>query len=151
MVILDKYLEATFSLIGEDEAECIEGVEVFKYLGRLLYRLEDDWPAVLRNIRKVRQVWGHLGKILQRKGSYPSISEKLNCVAIQVVLLFGEDTWVLLAPMTQKLEGVPLGFLIQVTKLKTNILKDRLWRKVAAEIVLQGAVTQPLQTYLDRR
>ena len=35
--------EATFSLTGEDEAECIEGVETFKYLGRILYWSGDDW------------------------------------------------------------------------------------------------------------
>ena len=49
-------LEATLSLTGEDEAERIEGAEVFKYLGQLLDRSEADWPAVLRNIKKVRQV-----------------------------------------------------------------------------------------------
>ena len=34
--------EATFSLTGEEEAEHIEGVEVFKYLGRLLDQSDDD-------------------------------------------------------------------------------------------------------------
>ena len=34
--ITDKYLEDTFSLTSEDAVECIDGLEVFKYLGRLL-------------------------------------------------------------------------------------------------------------------
>ena len=34
--------EATFILTGEEEAERIEGVEVFKYLGRLLDRSDED-------------------------------------------------------------------------------------------------------------
>ena len=48
--------EATFSLIGEEETRCIEGVDVFKYLGRMLEWSDDDWTEFLRNIWKVRQV-----------------------------------------------------------------------------------------------
>ena len=57
-------MESTFLLTGEEEAECIEGVEVLKYLRRLLDRPKDNWPVVLYNIRKARQVWRQLGKLL---------------------------------------------------------------------------------------
>ena len=33
---------ATFIITGEEKAEYIVGVEVFKYLGRLLDRFDDD-------------------------------------------------------------------------------------------------------------
>ena len=46
----------TFSLTGEDGTESIEGVDVFKHLGRLLDWSEDNWPEVLKNIRKAQQV-----------------------------------------------------------------------------------------------
>ena len=52
--------------------------------------------------------------------------------------------------MAQRLEVVHLGFLIQVKKLKEKMLKDSSWRKVEADIALQGTGTQPLQTYLVR-
>ena len=52
MAIANKCTEETFSLMGEDGAERVEGVEVLKYLGRLLDRSEDDWLEVLRNTRK---------------------------------------------------------------------------------------------------
>ena len=42
--------EAIFSLTGDEEAECIEGAEVLKYLGRILDRSDGNWPAVLRSI-----------------------------------------------------------------------------------------------------
>ena len=64
--IAEKYTGATFSLTGEDGAECFEGVDSFKYLGRVLNRLDEDWPAVFRNIWRARQVWGRLGKLLRR-------------------------------------------------------------------------------------
>ena len=54
------------------------------------------------------------------------------------------------APMAQRLEGVCMGFLQQVTNSKGNHLRDGSWRKAAAKTVPQGAGKQPLWTYLDR-
>ena len=58
-------------LSGEEEAERIKGVEVFKYLGRMLDRSDENRPSVLQNIRKARQVWGRLGELLRREGAEP--------------------------------------------------------------------------------
>ena len=52
------------------------------------------------------------------------------------------------APMAQRLEVVHVGFFQKVTKLKSNRLRYRSWRKASANKVIQGAETQPLQTYL---
>ena len=66
----------TFSLTGNDRAECFEGVESFKYLGRVLHRSDEDWLEVRRNIGRLRQVWGRLGKLLRREGAELIVSEK---------------------------------------------------------------------------
>ena len=88
---------------------------MFKYLGRLLDRSDDDYPEVLRNTWKARQVWGRIGKFLRREGAYPAVSEKFYHAVLQAVLLFGAERWLLLSPMAQRLEGVHMGFLRQVT------------------------------------
>ena len=56
VAIANKCTEANFSLTGEDGAESAEVVEVFKYLRRMLELSYENWPEVLRNIRKERQV-----------------------------------------------------------------------------------------------
>ena len=84
---------------------------MFKYLGRPLERSYDNWTVVPRNIRKARQVWGRIGNMIQREGAEPDISAKLYCAVIHEVLLFGEENWVLSAPMLQILEGVHVEFL----------------------------------------
>ena len=56
VAIADKCSGVIFSITGKDKAECIEGVKVFKYLGRLLDWSDDDWPLFLRNINKAWQV-----------------------------------------------------------------------------------------------
>ena len=68
MEIAEKYTEANFSLTGEDGAEFFKGVDYFKYLGQVLHREDDEWPEVLGNIRRERQVWGRLGKLLRWEG-----------------------------------------------------------------------------------
>ena len=48
--IARKCTVVNFSITGEDGEECFEGVDSFKYLGRVLHYSNKDWPAVLRNI-----------------------------------------------------------------------------------------------------
>ena len=40
--------------------ECIEGVETFKYLGRILNQSDDNWAAVRHNACKARRVGSRL-------------------------------------------------------------------------------------------
>ena len=89
----------------------------FKYLGKLLDRSYEDWPAVLHNISKARQVWGWLGKLLMREGAEPTVSEKIYRAVVKAVLLFGTDTWVLMETMFQQLEEAHVSSLRQI-KLK---------------------------------
>ena len=56
--------------------------------------------------------------MLLREGAEPAVSTKFYRAVIQAVLLFGGDTWLLPAPMSQSLEGVYEGFLRQVKRLK---------------------------------
>ena len=68
VAVMAKCLEDTLSLTGEDEAERIEGVGMFRYLGRLMERSDNDYPEVLKNIRKEIRLWGRLGELLWREG-----------------------------------------------------------------------------------
>ena len=50
VAIAEKCTGATFSITGEDGAECVEGVDSFNYPGRILHKADEDWPEVLINI-----------------------------------------------------------------------------------------------------
>ena len=76
MEIALKCTGPTFSLTGDDGSECFEGVDSFKYLVRFLHRPDEEWPVVCRNIRKARQVWICLGKLLSKDGAEPIVSER---------------------------------------------------------------------------
>ena len=68
----------------------IEEMDFSNYLLLFLHRSDEGWPEVCRNIRRARQVWGHLGTFLIRKGTDPIVSAKFYRALVQAVLLFGE-------------------------------------------------------------
>ena len=128
MEIAEKCMGSTFSLTGEDGAECFEGVDYFNYFGRVPHRSDEDWAVVHQSIWRERQVWGKLGKFLRRDGAEPIVSAKFYHAVVQAVLLFGSETWVLTAAMIQKLEGFHVSFLRQVTGMKGRRLRDEAWK-----------------------
>ena len=151
MEIAAKCTGATFSLTGDNGSECFEGVDSFEYLGRVLYQEDDGWPAVLRNIRRVRQDWGRLGKLIRREGADPILLEKFYQAVVQAVILFGDKTWVLLEYMLKNIKGVHVGFLQQVTGMKAQRRGEETWTKEGPDRLLQAAGTKPLQEYIDKR
>ena len=56
---------------------------------------DDDWTAVIRNIRKERKFWGIIGGILRREWEYNLTYAAFYRAVLQVVLLFRAETWVL--------------------------------------------------------
>ena len=115
VVIVSRCEGGAFSLTGEDDVDCIEGVGSFKYLGRILDQSDDDWPSVLQNVGKARRVWSQLGKLLWREGVEPRVPNMFYWAVVQAVLLFGAETWVLSEAMLRRLEGVHVGFLRHIT------------------------------------
>ena len=77
----------------------VENVTTFRYLVRTLDQTDDDCPSVQRNIMRERSVWGILGKLLQREGAEPRVSAIFYRAVVQEILLYGSETWLLLAEM----------------------------------------------------
>ena len=107
--------EMDFILYGREGGKLVEKVVTFKYLGWPLDQTDDGWLLVRLDIKRERKVWGRLGKILRREGPVPRVLEMFCRVVIQVVILFGLDTWVLLAATERTVEGTHTGFLRHIT------------------------------------
>ena len=72
----------------------LETVTSFKYLGRLLTATDKNWIEFVVNIYKAQSSWSCMSRMLGREGADPRISGRCYLVVFQVVLLFGEETWV---------------------------------------------------------
>ena len=70
----------------------IKSVLEFKYLGRILTATDDDWPAVVGKLGKVKRSWGRLSRVLSRKGTYPKVSRAFYIAVTQAkfALWFGD-------------------------------------------------------------
>ena len=89
--------------------EPIKNVLAFKYLGRVLTEGDDDWLAVVGNLRKARRSWGRLSQVLGREGADPKVSRTFYTLVAQVVLLFGAETWVLTVRTEKALDSFSPG------------------------------------------
>ena len=61
--------EVVFTVNGED----LEGVSVFKYLGRPISASDADYPAAYYNLKKARKRWARVSRVLTREGADPRV------------------------------------------------------------------------------
>ena len=83
----------------------MEAVKKFRYLGQLLTATDDDWPAVVGNIRKARRSWVRLDEVLGREGAYSKVSRTFYIAVKQQVLLFGAEMWVWMEKVEKALDA----------------------------------------------
>ena len=139
------------SLNGEEGEEIIEGVALFKYLGRSLDQSDDDWSAVRRKIIKGHHVWGRLGVILSREGDKPTTSAAFYRAVVQVAILFGEEMCVLSDATEKRIVVFHTDFLQQVKGKQARRRRDGTWRQEGVDRFLKAEGTHAIWTYIKRR
>ena len=95
--------EMEFNLDWEEGDKRVDNVPTFRYLGRPLDQTDDDWSAVRKNIMRARSVWGRLGTLIRWEGADPKVSEIFCRAAVQAILLYGSETWVLLVSTAKRI------------------------------------------------
>ena len=70
-------------------------VSFFKYPGRILPASEEKWPMVVSKLRKARKKWERLSRVMGQEGVDARAMGIFYREVVQVVLLFGLDTWVM--------------------------------------------------------
>ena len=98
-----------------------------KYLGRVLTATDDDWPAVVGNLRKARRSWGRLSRVIGREGADPKASRAFYIAVTQAVLLFGLETWVLTERIEKDLESFQSRVARKITGRQPRRGKDGSW------------------------
>ena len=69
----------------------------------MILALDNNWPAVVKNLSWARTVWRRMLRILSREGAAPRVSGFFLNAVIKVVLLFKSDTWVVTPCMDKSL------------------------------------------------
>ena len=85
----------------------LEQVSEFKYLGRILTDTDDDTKATDNQLRKAKQQWNSIAKLLKREGANANTKAKFYVAVVQTVLLYGTDSWVITEKNWKKLRSFP--------------------------------------------
>ena len=115
----------------------LETVTLFNYLGRVLMAGDDECPAVMINLKKVRKSWAQLTRILGREGANLRVSGMFFKAVVQVVLLFGSETWVMIPCMERALKSFQHRFVRRITGSQTRRREEG------------GCYYPPMATYME--
>ena len=72
----------------------LERVRRFEYLGRFFTEDDGDSICIQTQLKKARQRWYSIAKILKREGADAVCMARFYLTVVQAVLLYGADSWV---------------------------------------------------------
>ena len=81
-------------------------VSSFNYLGRFLLASDNDWSAVIWNLRRAQQKWAYLSQVIGWYGADAWMSGNFYTRVLQVVLLYGSKYWVVSLRIWKALESI---------------------------------------------
>ena len=81
-------LRQTFTAYSEP----LKRVYQFKYLRRIVSYDDNDTPAVRRNVKRARRVWGQFRKLPEKEEVPPRIAGMFYHAVVASVLLYGSET-----------------------------------------------------------
>ena len=140
--------EVTFTALGS----LLEAVSTFKYLGRPLSSSNSDWPALYKNLKKARQRWGRVSRILSREGASPKVSAMFYKAIVQSVLLYGSETWTITERMRLTLQGFHHRVARRLTgKMPRLIPATGEWEYPPIGEALNEAGMETIDVYIKRR
>ena len=139
--------ERAFEAYGDP----LENMTEFKYLGRFMTAVDDDWPALVGNLRKARKSWGRLSRILSREGADPNVSGHIFKAVTQVVLLFGAETRVLTPRMERALSSFQHRVAQPLTGRQPRRQGGGSWEYPSLEGSMVEAGFEGVGTYITRR
>ena len=93
-------------------------MEQFKYLGRVLSFDDNDTPAIRRNIKRARQVWGRISKVIAKDSVPAPVAGMFYQAVVAAVLLYGSETWVTPPHELRALEGFHVEAARRITGMR---------------------------------
>ena len=80
-------------------------MEVFKYLGCIALYVDNNVPAMRRNLKRVRGIWRRLSKVLATEEVPAPVAGMFYQAVVAAMLLYGSELWSLPSRALKVLEG----------------------------------------------
>jgi hypothetical protein len=127
-------------------------VTTFKYLGRILTSRDNDWEAAYWNLKTAKQRWATISHILARESTSPQVSAFFYKAFIQMVLLYGSETWVISGEILQLLTSFHHGIACHLTgRFPRPIAESDEWLYPSIQETRHLAGLFTMDEYLCRR
>ena len=142
---------AADTVIFHINGQPLERVRSFRYLGRILSDNDDDSPCIQENLRRARQRWNCIAKILKAEGANAKCMSKFYMTIVQAVLLYGADTWVIKKQDMDRLRSFHKRALRYMTGEHIRQKGDNTWEYPDHQDLLKKCSLFPIETYIQRR
>ena len=110
--------------------------------------LDNNYMAVIVNMRKAQQKWYRITRILGRGGEYAMTSGNFYKDAFQSELLFGLDMWVMKPQMSQNLGVIHHRMAHQLAGMEQHIKSEVGWNYLLLVEVMKEAGLEEVETYV---
>ena len=112
---------------------------------------DNNWPAVVGNLKKERKSWARMTRILGREGSNPRVSRMFFKEVVQAVLIFGSKTWI----MTPRMEWYLVSFQHRVARRITGrqpgMWEEGVWEYPPLSTAMDESVFEEIAVYILKR
>ena len=129
----------------------IERVRYFKYLGRVLTEDDNDSTCIDANLRKARNQWNSIAKILKREGANSRCMARFYLTVVQAVLLYGADTWSISNRDNNKLRSFHRRAIRYMTGSHIRTVGEDEWEYPDHDVLLKKCRLFSIDIYLQRR
>jgi hypothetical protein len=126
-------------------------VNEFRYLGRILTANNSDWPAIQKNLVKARSKWALISHPLTKTGVSPRYVSYFYKAIVQLVLLYGSESWVLTTPMLNVLNGFQHRIARRISGLMATREDDKTWHYPPIKRALEIAGLYSISEYISKR
>jgi hypothetical protein len=132
--------------------DALEKVKVFKYPGRMMVQDNNDIQAMRHQLCKARGTWARIGQVLRSKNVTPWVATKFYKAVVQVVLLYGSETWNLMKAVLAWLEGFHVQAAYRMAQVHwPRQVAGNQWVYPKTSDVLEKCGMAVMQHYIQKR
>ena len=108
--------------------------------------------ALRKNLKKARRTWARLSNVLKGENAPPAVCGMFYKAAIQSILLYGSESWVITTAMKRILRGFHIRAAYRMAKEhRPRKLDTGEWYYPPSEAVLNEVKLYEIEHYIEKR
>ena len=125
-------------------------VTSINYIWIVVLVADNNWPAVVINLKKTWRKWARLTRVLRREGEDTQTSGQIYLAVVQLVMFYGLDMWVITPRIGRVLGGFHHRVAHRLTGSQLLLGRDGVWVNLSLEGAMAKAGMQEVETDVYR-